>query len=73
MTKTVKAIWLILLIAAFACSNSSNSIIDVSSEGNQIETPVNENEPDSNPKPTFLANQDPKPSGKKWVSVDGNS
>ncbi len=55
MTKTVKAIWLILLIAAFACSNSSNSIMDVSPEGNQIETPVNENEPDSNPKPTFFS------------------
>lgn len=53
MTKTVKAVLLILLIAAFACSNSSNDIIDVSPEGNQIETPVNENEPDSNPKPTF--------------------
>ena len=55
MTKTVKAIWLILLIAAFACSNSSNSIIDVSSEGNQIETPVNENETDTSPSPTFFS------------------
>ena len=47
--------------------------MDVSPEGNQIETPVTENETDTSPSPTFLANQDPKPSVKKWVSVDGLS
>ncbi|WP_405398774.1 glycoside hydrolase [Maribacter sp. Asnod2-G09] len=74
MSETIKVLSLFFAILIFACSNSdANDIeavkdIEVTQE-EEIEAPVEEIEPDTTLKPTFVANQDPKHEDKKWVKV----
>ena len=78
MSDTIKVLSLLLLISIFACSNSDTNDIEVIedievSQEEEIETPVEDIEPDTTPKPTFTENQNPTPEDKKWVKVDGLS
>lgn len=69
MTKTFKIIFIFLMISILACSNSDNDEADVTTNEEEIKNQEEENEVDST-KPTFLENEDPKPSEKKWVKVE---